>query len=161
MGESWAKSPCIVLLWINVSEIFGWWFFPCNKCWSPIQFHILVAMRLCSGGFQKKILAYGQTTPPTPGLAFWSQCPLDYCHVFIVKMPSIFTDPGWALLSTSILSMSNCGNPALRLFVFGPVVVDGYGIGYIIKEDGISVYGFFLSISMKYTFCSLPLGILP
>ncbi|TFK32615.1 acyltransferase ChoActase/COT/CPT [Crucibulum laeve] len=55
------------------------------------------------------------------------------------KMPAIFTDPGYATLSTSILSTSNCGNPALRLFGFGPVAADGYGIGYIIKEDGISV----------------------
>lgn len=55
------------------------------------------------------------------------------------KMPSIFTDPGWELLSTSILSTSNCGNPALRLFGFGPVAADGYGIGYIIKEDGVSI----------------------
>ncbi|KAJ7490953.1 acyltransferase ChoActase/COT/CPT [Mycena latifolia] len=55
------------------------------------------------------------------------------------KMPTIFTDPGWALISTSILSTSNCGNPALRLFGFGPVAADGYGIGYIIKEDGLSV----------------------
>lgn len=54
-------------------------------------------------------------------------------------MPAIFTDPGWALLNTSILSTSNCGNPALRLFGFGPVAADGYGIGYIIKDDGISV----------------------
>ena len=59
---------------------------------------------------------------------------------FITKMPSIYTDPGWALLGTSILSTSNCGNPALRLFGFGPVAADGYGIGYIIKEDGISMY---------------------
>jgi carnitine O-acetyltransferase len=28
----------------------------------------------------------------------------------------------------------------LRLFGFGPVAADGYGIGYIIKEDGISMY---------------------
>jgi len=55
------------------------------------------------------------------------------------RMPNIFTDPGWALLSTSVLSTSNCGNPALRLFGFGPVTGDGYGIGYIIKEDGISI----------------------
>lgn len=54
-------------------------------------------------------------------------------------LPAIFTDPGWSLLSTSILSTSNCGNPALRLFGFGPVAADGYGIGYIIKDDGISV----------------------
>ncbi|EGO19260.1 hypothetical protein SERLADRAFT_364059 [Serpula lacrymans var. lacrymans S7.9] len=54
-------------------------------------------------------------------------------------LPQIFADPGWPLLSTSILSTSNCGNPALRLFGFGPVAADGYGIGYIIKENGISV----------------------
>ncbi|EIW74513.1 carnitine acetyl transferase [Coniophora puteana RWD-64-598 SS2] len=54
-------------------------------------------------------------------------------------VPSIFADPGWSLLSTSILSTSNCGNPALRLFGFGPVAADGYGIGYIIKENGISI----------------------
>ncbi|KAI0798637.1 acyltransferase ChoActase/COT/CPT [Irpex lacteus] len=54
-------------------------------------------------------------------------------------LPQIFTDPGWGLLSTSILSTSNCGNPALRLFGFGPVAADGYGIGYIIKDDGLSV----------------------
>ncbi|KDR82095.1 hypothetical protein GALMADRAFT_240586 [Galerina marginata CBS 339.88] len=57
----------------------------------------------------------------------------------VTKMPAIFTDQGWATLGTSILSTSNCGNPALRLFGFGPVAADGYGIGYIIKEDGISV----------------------
>jgi carnitine O-acetyltransferase len=54
-------------------------------------------------------------------------------------MPVIFTDPGWATLGTSILSTSNCGNPALRLFGFGPVTADGYGIGYTNKEDGISM----------------------
>jgi len=55
-----------------------------------------------------------------------------------VRMPAIFTDPGWAHLCTSIISTSNCGNPALRLFGFGPVAADGYGIGYIIKENGLS-----------------------
>ena len=54
-------------------------------------------------------------------------------------LPAIFTDAGWRTLGTSILSTSNCGNPALRLFGFGPVAADGYGIGYIIKDEGISV----------------------
>jgi hypothetical protein len=40
--------------------------------------------------------------------------------------------------------MSNCGNPALRLFGLGPVAVDGYGLGYFIREDGLSVYVLFL-----------------
>ena len=55
------------------------------------------------------------------------------------SLPEVFSDPGWTLLSTSIISTSNCGNPALRLFGFGPVAADGYGIGYIIKDDGISM----------------------
>lgn len=55
------------------------------------------------------------------------------------SLPAIFTDPGWSVINTSILSTSNCGNPALRLFGFGPVAEDGFGIGYIIKDDGISV----------------------
>jgi carnitine O-acetyltransferase len=54
-------------------------------------------------------------------------------------MPEIFRDSGWSTLGTSILSTSNCGNPALRLFGFGPVAADGYGLGYIIKDDGLSV----------------------
>ena len=54
-------------------------------------------------------------------------------------LPAIFTDNGWHILNRSILSTSNCGNPALRLFGFGPVAADGFGIGYIIKDEGISV----------------------
>lgn len=55
------------------------------------------------------------------------------------KKPMIFTDKGWSTLNHTVISTSNCGNPALRLFGFGPVVSDGFGIGYIIKEDGIAV----------------------
>ncbi|KAJ3815914.1 acyltransferase ChoActase/COT/CPT [Lentinula aff. lateritia] len=54
-------------------------------------------------------------------------------------LPAIFSDPGWVVLNTSILSTSNCGNPALRLFGFGPVAAAGFGIGYIIKDDGLSI----------------------
>lgn len=53
-------------------------------------------------------------------------------------LPAIFRDPGWADLGHSTLSTSNCGNPSLRLFGFGAVVPDGYGIGYIIKSDSIA-----------------------
>ncbi|TXT15908.1 hypothetical protein VHUM_00411 [Vanrija humicola] len=55
------------------------------------------------------------------------------------SVPALFTDPGYSTLSSSVLSTSNCGNPALRLFGFGPVTPEGYGIGYIIKDEGISV----------------------
>lgn len=53
-------------------------------------------------------------------------------------VPALFADPGWAELGHSVLSTSNCGNPSLRLFGFGAVVPDGYGIGYIIKDDSIA-----------------------
>lgn len=55
------------------------------------------------------------------------------------RCPSIFQDQGWTQLNETILSTSNCGNPALRLFGFGPVVQNGFGIGYIIKDEGIQV----------------------
>ncbi|CAK7564045.1 MAG: carnitine O-acetyltransferase yat1 [Sporothrix epigloea] len=55
------------------------------------------------------------------------------------SMPSIFMDAGWDRLNNTILSTSNCGNPSLRQFGFGPVSPDGFGIGYIIKDDGISI----------------------
>lgn len=55
------------------------------------------------------------------------------------QMPSLFADSGWEKINHTVLSTSNCGNPALRHFGFGPVSADGFGIGYIIKEDSISI----------------------
>ncbi|CAG8953749.1 hypothetical protein HYFRA_00006639 [Hymenoscyphus fraxineus] len=55
------------------------------------------------------------------------------------NMPHLFSDPGWDKINNTILSTSNCGNPSLRHFGFGPTTGDGFGIGYIIKEDGISI----------------------
>lgn len=54
------------------------------------------------------------------------------------KLPALFHDPGYSTLGHSTLSTSNCGNPALRLFGFGAVVDDGFGIGYIIKVSSFS-----------------------
>ncbi|RAL61554.1 hypothetical protein DID88_009593 [Monilinia fructigena] len=48
-------------------------------------------------------------------------------------------DSGWEKLNTTVLSTSNCGNPSLRQFGFGPTSGDGFGIGYIIKDEGISI----------------------
>ncbi|OQD61342.1 hypothetical protein PENPOL_c017G01392 [Penicillium polonicum] len=53
--------------------------------------------------------------------------------------PAIFADPGWDKINNSMLSTSNCGNPCLRHFGFGPTSADGFGIGYIIKDDSISI----------------------
>lgn len=55
------------------------------------------------------------------------------------ELPSIFSDLGWDKLNNTVLSTSNCGNPALRLFGFGPVSANGFGLGYIIKDDSISI----------------------
>lgn len=52
-------------------------------------------------------------------------------------VPSLFKGTAWARLNTNTISTSNCGNPSLRLFGFGPVAPQGFGIGYLIKEDGI------------------------
>ncbi|KAA8634092.1 hypothetical protein SMACR_02348 [Sordaria macrospora] len=55
------------------------------------------------------------------------------------QLPAIFGDAGWDKLNTTILSTSNCGNPSLRHFGFGPVSGEGFGIGYIIKDECISI----------------------
>ncbi|KAJ5904075.1 mitochondrial carnitine O-acetyltransferase [Penicillium tannophilum] len=52
--------------------------------------------------------------------------------------PAIFSDAGWDKINNTILSTSNCGNPCLRHFGFGPTSADGFGIGYIIKDETIS-----------------------
>lgn len=54
-------------------------------------------------------------------------------------LPSLFADAGWDKLNTTILSTSNCGNPCLRHFGFGPTSAEGFGIGYIIKEGSVSI----------------------
>lgn len=55
------------------------------------------------------------------------------------SMPALFADSGWDKLNTTILSTSNCGNPSLRHFGFGPTSGDGFGIGYIIKDGSVSI----------------------
>jgi carnitine O-acetyltransferase len=68
-------------------------------------------------------------------------------HMFALKSiadtigeptPSFFQCDAWKSLNHTVISTSNCGNPSLRLFGFGPVVSDGLGCGYIIKDHGIS-----------------------
>lgn len=56
-----------------------------------------------------------------------------------IPLPHLFADPGWDKLNNTILSTSNCGNPSLRHFGFGPTSADGFGIGYIIKDESISL----------------------
>ncbi len=55
------------------------------------------------------------------------------------QMPALFSDAGWDRINNTIISTSNCGNPSLRQFGFGPSSGDGFGIGYIIKDDSVSI----------------------
>lgn len=54
-------------------------------------------------------------------------------------LPALFADPGWDKINNTILSTSNCGNPCLRHFGFGPTSGEGFGIGYIIKDGSVSI----------------------
>lgn len=54
-------------------------------------------------------------------------------------MPEIFNDPSYSKLFASVLSTSNCGTRALDLFGFGPVVDNGFGLGYMIHPEAIHV----------------------
>ena len=62
-----------------------------------------------------------------------------------IPTPDFFSSAAYRKLNHTVLSTSNCGNPSLRLFGFGPVVQDGFGIGYIIRDNGIQY-----SISSKH-----------
>jgi len=62
-----------------------------------------------------------------------------------MKVPEFFASDAWCALNHTVLSTSNCGNPAIRLFGFGPVVPDGFGVGYIVKDSRIQY-----SISSKH-----------
>ena len=56
-----------------------------------------------------------------------------------MPLPPIFSDKAWTLLNTNTISTSNCGNPCLKNFGFGPVTANGFGIGYIIRDSSISI----------------------
>ena len=56
-----------------------------------------------------------------------------------MPLPPIFQDKSWSILNTNVISTSNCGNPCLKNFGFGPVTANGFGIGYIIRDNSISI----------------------
>lgn len=61
-----------------------------------------------------------------------------------IPMPCIFEDPAYAAMNYNILSTSTLSSPALLAGGFGPVVRDGYGIGYNIQD------GFLGSVVTSY-----------
>ena len=57
----------------------------------------------------------------------------------ISSPPKLYDSPGYKQLKHDFISTSGVGFESIRLFGFGPVVDDGYGIGYVIKDDEINV----------------------
>ncbi len=54
------------------------------------------------------------------------------------REPALFSSPGWTALGHDTLSTSNGSLDSLDLFGFGPVVDDGFGIGYIIHDERLA-----------------------
>lgn len=52
---------------------------------------------------------------------------------------TIFTDPGWAQLGTTILMGSNVDNPCLAYAGFGPAADDGFTVCYYIRREGMAM----------------------
>uniref|UniRef100_A0A1B0CL54 Choline/carnitine acyltransferase domain-containing protein n=2 Tax=Lutzomyia longipalpis TaxID=7200 RepID=A0A1B0CL54_LUTLO len=65
-------------------------------------------------------------------------------HLFALKdiaksqgmaLPDLYNDPAYALINHNVLSTSTLSTPAIEVGGFGPVVPDGYGIGYVIDAQ--------------------------
>ncbi len=54
-----------------------------------------------------------------------------------LSLPEFFQSEPWNMLNHSVIMAANCGNPSLRLYGIAPIVPDGFGIGYIIKDFSI------------------------
>lgn len=52
---------------------------------------------------------------------------------------TIFTDPGWARLGTTILMGSNVDNPDLAYAGFGPAADDGFTVCYFIRREEMAM----------------------
>ncbi|KAG7822217.1 hypothetical protein KL928_000692 [Ogataea angusta] len=55
------------------------------------------------------------------------------------QVPPFLFEPALDNLYKPELLVANCGNPALHLFGVTPAIPTGFGIGYIIKDDMISI----------------------
>lgn len=57
----------------------------------------------------------------------------------IKEMPVIFEDEGYLKLKYDFLSTSGLAAEFVDCIGFGPVVEDGFGVGYSIKNNSISI----------------------
>lgn len=51
------------------------------------------------------------------------------------SLPDFFQDPAYSQINNNILSTSTLTSPAVQLGGFGPVVPDGFGVGYGVHDD--------------------------
>lgn len=51
---------------------------------------------------------------------------------------TIFTDPGWSQLGTTVLMGSNVDNPSLAYAGFGPASAEGFTVVYTIRADHVA-----------------------
>jgi len=66
-------------------------------------------------------------------------------HLFALRLlaekkgnvPGIFQDAAYGKLNRNIISTSTLASPAVRIGAFGPVLPDGFGLGYQIWEGGL------------------------
>ncbi|KAH9599373.1 Choline/carnitine acyltransferase domain [Trypanosoma melophagium] len=56
-----------------------------------------------------------------------------------IPIPELFEAPIFKRSAHWNMSTSHCGSSSLSLFGFGPVVGDGFGIGYMIKNDHVDI----------------------
>lgn len=63
---------------------------------------------------------------------------LEKCQNDATRLPAIFRDVSYARMNHNILSTSTLTSPFLDGGGFGPVVEDGFGIGYGTTDDGIA-----------------------
>lgn len=96
------------------------------------QDRLLYAMYCLAQQKEKSVARGDSSAPPSDSESSDSED----SEKLIARIPELFKDPGYGKLGSSTISTSNCGNPALRLFGFGPVAADGFGLGYIIKVSG-------------------------
>ncbi|KJE93240.1 carnitine palmitoyltransferase II [Capsaspora owczarzaki ATCC 30864] len=70
-------------------------------------------------------------------------------HLFALKYlankqglptPAIFTDKAYKVINHNVLSTSTLASPALLVGGFGPVVADGFGLGYMVDDNRIGTH---------------------
>ncbi|XP_066472548.1 carnitine O-palmitoyltransferase 2, mitochondrial-like [Tiliqua scincoides] len=71
------------------------------------------------------------------------------------RLPDIYTDPAYEKINHIIISTSTLNSPAIHCGGFGPVVSDGFGLGYNVFDDwiGCNVTGYLDGDLEKFLEC--------